>query len=57
MLLIKPILDILECVNELHFSISEDQLVHCDTKVPTMRRLFEFLLEILGGNFETSALP
>jgi len=44
-----PVKDILTCLAELYFTISEDELVHCDKHVPTVRRLFEYLLEVLAG--------
>jgi len=41
--------EILTCLAELNFSISEEELLHCDKHVATVRRIFENLLEALSG--------
>mmetsp|Transcript_61446 Transcript_61446/g.139091 ORF Transcript_61446/g.139091 Transcript_61446/m.139091 type:complete len:502 (-) Transcript_61446:292-1797(-) len=44
-----PVKDILTCLGELYFTISEEELTHCEKHALTIRRLFEALLEVLAG--------
>lgn len=36
-------------LDELYFSVTEDELKNCEKNVNTVRRLFEYLLEVLAG--------
>jgi hypothetical protein len=41
--------DILTCLEELSFTVSEKELTEPEKNVQSVRRLFEYLLEVLTG--------
>lgn len=43
------VLDILTCLEELCFTVSDKELTEPEKNVQTVRRLFEYLLEVLTG--------
>jgi hypothetical protein len=41
--------DVVLIVNELSFHLTTEEMVQCDKCAPTIRRLFEYFLELLTG--------
>lgn len=47
--LIQLATEIISCLGELNFKITDDELKNCGKNVDTIRRLFEYLLDLLIG--------